>query len=81
MAYKLEFPPSSRVHLVLHVSFLKKVIHENTLVQTILKHINEQGKIILELKKILELGIKKLRNQSITDYLIKWKNLLVEDTT
>jgi hypothetical protein len=48
MAYKLELPPSSHVHLVFHVSFLKKVIDDKILVQTILLEINEEGKIILE---------------------------------
>jgi hypothetical protein len=33
MAYKLELPPSSCVHLVLHVSCLKKVIGNKILVQ------------------------------------------------
>jgi hypothetical protein len=60
MAYKLELPPSSHVHLVFHVSFLKKVIDENILVQTILLEINEEGKIILEPETILETRIKHL---------------------
>jgi hypothetical protein len=48
MAYKLELPPSSHVHQVFHVSFLKKVIGNKILVQTILPDLNEEGKIILE---------------------------------
>jgi hypothetical protein len=50
-------------------------------VQTILPDINEEGKIILEHKEILEKRIKQLRNQAIIEYLIKWKNLLVEEVT
>ena len=41
MVYKLELPPSSRVHQVFHVSFLKKVIGNKILVQTFLPYINE----------------------------------------
>jgi hypothetical protein len=48
MDYKLELPPSSRVHLVFHVSCLNKVVNNNITVQTILPKINEEGKIILE---------------------------------
>jgi hypothetical protein len=60
MAYKLELPPSSHVHPVFHVSFLKKVINDKIPVQTILPEINEEGKIILEPETILETRIKQL---------------------
>jgi hypothetical protein len=36
MAYTLAFPASSRVHSVFHVSFLKKVLRDKILFQTIL---------------------------------------------
>jgi hypothetical protein len=52
MAYILELPPSSRVHLVFHVSCLKKVIGDKIPVQTIFLELDEEGKIILEPKTI-----------------------------
>jgi len=48
MAYKLGLPPSSRVHLVFHISCLNKVINDNKSIQTLVPQINEEGKIILE---------------------------------
>jgi hypothetical protein len=66
---------------VFHVSCLKKVIGGKIPIQTILLDINEEGKIILEPKAILETKIKQLRNQAINEYLIKWKNLPVEEAT
>jgi hypothetical protein len=36
MDYKFELPPSSQVHLVFHVSCLKKVIGDKIPIQTIL---------------------------------------------
>ena len=45
MEYKLELHASSRVHLVFHVSFLKKVIGDKIPVQTILPKLDEEGKI------------------------------------
>ena len=54
MAYKLELHTSSRVHPVLHVSCLKKVIGENIPVKTILPEFEEEGKIILEPEAVME---------------------------
>ena len=60
MAYKIGFPPSSCVHLVFHVSFLKNALGDKILVQTILPEIDEEGKIILELETTLETWIRLL---------------------
>ena len=81
MAYKLELPSSSQVHPVFHVSCLKKVIGENLPVQTILPELDEEGKIILEPEAVMETRTRQLRNRSILEYLIKWKNLPTEDST
>ena len=81
MAYKLELPASSRVHPVFHVSCLKKVISDKIPVQTMLPELDEEGKIILEHEVVIKIRIFQLRNQSISEYLIKWKNLPAEDST
>ena len=54
MAYKLEFPASSRVHPVFHVSCLKNVIGDKLPVQTILLELEKEGKIILEPEAVME---------------------------
>jgi hypothetical protein len=81
MVYKLELPASSRVHQVFHVSFLKKVIREKIPIQTIFLELDEEIILILELEKISETRTKRLRNQVITEYLVKWKSLPIEDLT
>ena len=78
MAYNLELPTSPRVHLVFHVSCLNKVIDDKLLVQMILPELDGDGKIILEPEEITEIRTRQLRNRSIPEYLIKWKNLLAE---
>ena len=81
MAYKLELPAASQVHPVFHVSCLKKVIGDKLLVQTILLELDEEGKIILEPEAFKETRTRQLRNRSISEYLIKWMNLPIEDST
>ena len=43
--------------------------------------LKEKHKIILDPEVITETRIRQLRNQSISEYLIKWKNLPAEDST
>ena len=81
MEYKLELPASSRVHPVFHVSCLKKVIDNELPVQKILPKLDEEGKIILEPEAVTKTRTRQLRNRSISEYLIKWKNLPIEDST
>ena len=50
-------------------------------VQTIFPKLDEEGKIILEPEVVKETRTLQLRNQSISEYLIKWKNLPTEDST
>ena len=81
MAYKLELPASSRVHPIFHVFCLKKVISDKLPIQMILPELDEEGKIILDPKEITKIRTRQLRNRSIPEYLIKWNNLLAEDST
>jgi hypothetical protein len=81
MADKLELLPSSRVHPVFHVSCLKKVIGDKILVQTILSELDEERKIILDPEAITDIIVHHLRNRSISEHLIKWRKLPVEDST
>ena len=60
---------------------LKKVIGEKIPVQTILPELDEEGKTIFEPEAVTETKTRQLRNRSISEYLIKWKNLPIEDST
>ena len=81
MEYKLELLASSRVRPVFHVSCLKKVIGDKIPVQKIFPELKEEGKIILESEAVIETRTRQLRNQSILEYLNKWKDLLTKDST
>ena len=69
--YKLELPPSSCVHLVSHVSFIKNFIGTNIRAQTVLPELDNEGYIILELEAILNRHTHQLRSQSITEVSIQ----------
>ena len=50
-------------------------------IQTILLELEEEGKIIFKPGAVTETRTRQLRNQSISKYLIKWKNIPTEDST
>jgi hypothetical protein len=47
MAYKLELPSYSKIHLIFHLSYSKKVVGSNFHVQTSLPKLDEDGSIWL----------------------------------
>ena len=81
MAYKLELSAYFHIHPIFHVSCIKKVISDKLLVQTVLPKLDEERKIILQPQAIRETRTRQLRNRSISEYLIKWKNFPIEDST
>ena len=81
VSYKLELPPSSCIHLVFHVSCFKKVIGTNIKAQSVLPELDNEGSIILESEAILNKRTRQLRSQSITEVLIQWYGMQLEDAT
>jgi hypothetical protein len=47
----------------------------------VLPPLDEEGKLILIPEEILEVREKNLRRRSIKEYLVKWKDLPIEDAT
>ena len=79
--YKQELPPSFRVHRVFHVSCLKNVVGTNIRAQIVLPEQDNEGSIILDPVAILNKCTCQLHSQSITEVLIQWHNMQLEDTT
>jgi hypothetical protein len=81
VAYELELPPRSKVHNVFHVSCLKKALGQHVVANEELPLVDEEGHLILIPEEILEERTKHLRNRDIKEYLVRWKNLPIEDAT
>ncbi|XP_057858312.1 uncharacterized protein LOC131067364 [Cryptomeria japonica] len=81
VAYELELPSDSRVHNVFHVSRLKKALGHNVVASSQLPPLDEEGQLVLIPEEILDFKECSLRKRTIREYLVKWKNLPMEDAT
>ena len=72
VAYELELSPGSRIHNALgqHITISPK-----------LPPMDEEGKLILVPDEILEVRERRLRSRVIQEYLVRWRDLLIEDAT
>jgi hypothetical protein len=81
VAYELDLPRGSEIHNVFHVSCLKRALGQHVVANEELPLVDEEGHLILIPEEILEVREKQLRNMSIKEYLVKWKNLPIEDAS
>ena len=80
VAYKLDLPVGAKVHLVFHVSQLKKHVGQ-VLVQSELPIMDADGLIVKEPVKILDRRMVKQGNHAGTQVLVQWANAFPEDAT
>lgn len=81
VAYEIELPPKRRIHNFFHVSCLKKAIGQGTVTSSVLPPLDEEGKLVMVPDEILDRRERTLRNRVITEYLVRWKDLPIEDAT
>jgi hypothetical protein len=81
VAYELDLPQGNKIHNVFHVTCLKRAIGKHIIPIEELSTLDEEGQLILVPEEVLEVREKRLRNRSIREYLIRWKNLPIEDAT
>lgn len=75
VAYMLQLPPTTAIHLVFHVSMLKKKLgmHESLRLQ--LPPTNIEGQFMVELGQVLDRQLIKRENKHVPQVLIQWLNL------
>jgi hypothetical protein len=81
VAYEMELPQGSRIHNVFHVSCLKRAIGQHITPIEVLPPLDEQRKLVLIPEEILEVQEKRLGKRTIKEYLIRWKDLPIENST
>lgn len=81
VSYKLLLPATTNIHLVFHVSLLKKKIGDNAVVSSIFPVTDESSKVKVSPIEILERRIIKKGDRAVAAGLIKWSNLFTEDAT
>jgi hypothetical protein len=70
VAYQLALPSSSKLHIVFHVSFLKKVIGTKCQTQTNLPELDEEGSIWLQPQEVLDQREHRLHQCTIKEVLV-----------
>ena len=80
VAYRLELPPSSKIHSVFHVSQLK-LHHGPLLIHSELPLLDADGIIAREPVSILDRRMVKKHGSAHTEVLVQWRNSFPEDAS
>ncbi|GJZ41587.1 retrotransposable element Tf2 [Tanacetum coccineum] len=80
VAYKLQLPNHSLIHLVFHISRLKKC-HGNQHQMGVLPQMVEDGTLAHKPMSILERRLGKLNNKPVMYVLTQWVNRPIEEAT
>jgi Chromo (CHRromatin Organisation MOdifier) domain len=82
VAYKLNLPSGSSIHMVFHVSQLKRKLGSMGTATVGMPLVGSEGRTRVEPLAILDRSLVKRNNQaSEVEVLIKWSNLNDEDAT
>ncbi|PRQ23185.1 putative nucleotidyltransferase, Ribonuclease H [Rosa chinensis] len=79
VAYKLDLPPRCRIHPVFHVSLLKRRVGEGTPLTTSLPEFDENGALLWTPTKVLDMAIVRKKKRNVTQWLVQWSGLPIED--
>ena len=81
VAYKLQLPKHSKLHLVFHVSLLKKNIGRKIVARIAPPKVNAEEQPLICPATILDKRIIKRNNQVVTQLLVEWCNLGRDNAT
>ena len=78
VAYKLHLPLTSRIHLVFHVSQLKKAMGEVPTEAELLLELEREFTTMIEPEAIISTREVTKKGRSIEEWLVHWKNKPIE---
>ena len=81
VAYKLKLPEGAHLHLVFHVSLLRKKLGDKADTSRELPPIDEEGTIVITPEAILDTHWIPHGARFIEERLVKWKHLSIDDAT
>ena len=81
VAYRLLLPDNVGIHLVFHVSQLKKHCGKDAIPSSDLPLVGEDGRIKTDPAAVLETRAMPRHQQLVTQWLIQWINLLKENAS
>ena len=81
VAYKLQLPEGARIHPVFHVSLLKKYVGDNKEVSLELSPVVDDGIVLLDPKRILDIHWVKQGKKFILEHLVQWYRLPTKEAT
>jgi hypothetical protein len=81
VAYRLALPNTARIHLVFHVSLLKKKVVDISRITSDLPPFSETNTPLLQPQNVRDFRWVKQGAKYVTEALIQWKNMSPEDAT
>jgi hypothetical protein len=75
VAYKLLLPDACAIHLVFHISQLKKHLGPKVIPQQALPLVDSEGNILIQPEALLDRRMITHNNKPVVQWLIKWINL------
>lgn len=81
VAYKLDMPPTRRIHPVFHVSQLKKVVGTTPVAPTLSPQLSSDLELMVEPEMLLDARSRTLGDTAHTEVLVKWVNMPLFEAT
>ena len=81
VAYCLDLPSTSLLHPVFHVSILKKKLGARNMLVTTIPPLTVRGGPQAEPEEILQRRLKKKNGRTVSELLVKWKGLEIDDSS